>query len=278
MSFPQTRLTLVERLASESSEKDWREFLGDYWGPVCRFALRWGARDLEDAEDFASQTFEVLWENQLLVRWVSNRSAKLRTLLCTVVRNLLSQRNRVESNRKRLLADVAEHFQAMNREKNEHADAFYAAWVEDLVQRVVEALAAEYYGQSKDDYVRVFYGRLCQQKTIAEVADSLQIKPSSVDNYYRHVRRRLSEKLEEVVRGHVRRYARPEDADEEFAREWEELGAHLRACGGLEEAVRGAYELLDPVQAAKRRSAGLTRAFTRMTKVLQSPRRSGGTA
>ena len=75
MSFPETRLTFIERLASSANEEDWRDFLQDYWGPVCRFALRSGAGNLADAEDTASQTFEVLWENRLLVRWVSDRSA-----------------------------------------------------------------------------------------------------------------------------------------------------------------------------------------------------------
>ncbi len=72
--------------------------MNDYWGPLCRFSLRYGARNLDDAEDVASQTFEVLWEKRLLVRWVSGRTAKLRTLLCSVVRNILSHRNRVRVN------------------------------------------------------------------------------------------------------------------------------------------------------------------------------------
>ena len=107
MSFPQTRLTLVERLASGGTEEDWRRFLKDYWGPICRFSLRWGARDLDNAEDVASETFEVLWEQRLLVRWASNRSAKLRTLLCSVVRNILSHRNRVRVGREQRQEDLA---------------------------------------------------------------------------------------------------------------------------------------------------------------------------
>src|SRR5437879_4084689 len=38
MSFPQTRPTLIERLAAAGEERDWQEFLTDYWGPICRFA------------------------------------------------------------------------------------------------------------------------------------------------------------------------------------------------------------------------------------------------
>jgi hypothetical protein len=51
MRFPETRLTFIERLASGGSEEGWRDFLQDYWGPVCRFALRWGAPSLADAEE-----------------------------------------------------------------------------------------------------------------------------------------------------------------------------------------------------------------------------------
>ncbi|MBU4271254.1 MAG: hypothetical protein KKE86_04830, partial [Planctomycetes bacterium] len=97
MGFPQTRLTLIQRLTSGGAEEDWQNFLKDYWGPICRFSLRRGARNLDDAEDVASETFEALWEQRLLVRWVANRSAKLRTLLCCVVRNILSHRNRVRA-------------------------------------------------------------------------------------------------------------------------------------------------------------------------------------
>ena len=94
MNFPQTRLTLIQRLASDGKDEDWQRFLADYWGPVCRFAMRWGARDLDDAEEVAGHTFAVIWENRLLDRWVSSRSAKLRSLLCAVVRNTLRRRMR----------------------------------------------------------------------------------------------------------------------------------------------------------------------------------------
>jgi DNA-directed RNA polymerase specialized sigma24 family protein len=95
MAFPETRLTLIQRIASTGDDADWRQFLGDYWGPVCRFAAQRGSLGLADAEDVASLTFEALIANQLLPRWVINRSAKLRTLLCTVTRNVMSNRARV---------------------------------------------------------------------------------------------------------------------------------------------------------------------------------------
>ena len=113
MVFPQTRVTLIQRLASGGSEEDWGQFLSDYWGPICRLSLRFGARNLDDAEDVASQTFEVLWERRLLVRWVSNQTAKLRTLLCSVVRNILSHRNRLRVNRDRLWQDFVDRLDGL---------------------------------------------------------------------------------------------------------------------------------------------------------------------
>jgi RNA polymerase sigma factor (sigma-70 family) len=269
MTFPQTRLTLVQRLAAGGNADDWGSFLKDYWGPVCRFSLRFGARNLDDAEDVASRTFEALWQNRLLVRWVSNRSAKLRTLLCGVARKILSNRKRVRAGRDRLAREMAECVQELERTKQEQTDPFYAAWVEDVVQRAVQSLASEYYAQGKGDYLRVLYGRLCQGLTIAEVAEALETTPATVDNYFRHAKARLAEKLEELVRRQVRRYCPTEEAEQEVELEWGRLGQYLADFGGLEEAVRRAYDLLDPLAANRHRGPGLDGALARLTKVIR---------
>ena len=270
MSFPQTHLSLIQRLASGGTEEDWQGFLKDYWGPICRFSLRYGARDLDNAEDVASETFEVLWEQRLLVRWASNRSAKLRTLLCSVVRNILSHRNRVRTSREQRQEDLAEHLDGLNRTSDKHVDAFYAAWVEDVVQQAVEFLAAEYCRKGQVDYVRVLYGRICQGMTIAKAAEALRISPSAVDHYFRNARERLAEKLGQLVRRQLQCYCPADEAGQEFATEWQRLGQYLAEHGGIEEAVRQAYDLLDPVQARKQRAVGLTKAVTRMTSVIRS--------
>jgi DNA-directed RNA polymerase specialized sigma24 family protein len=270
MSFPQTRLTLIQRLTSGGTEADWHLFLKDYWGSIVRFSLRWGAASLEDAEDVASETFGVLLEHHLLVRWASHRRAKLRTLLCSVVRNILSNRYRIEKARDRLLPDLKEHFNGLGRQRRDEVDAFYAAWVEDLVQRSVESLAREYYRERKGDYVRVLYSRLCERLTVAQVANALEIKPSAVVNYFRHVRQRLSKKLEGLVRGQVERYCLPDEVEVEFYVEWQRIGLHLAECGGLEAAVRRAYDLLNPVRAPKVRADRLTEALAQLTSVIRT--------
>jgi RNA polymerase sigma factor (sigma-70 family) len=271
MAFPQTRLTLIERLASGGSDEDWQRFLRDYWGPICRFALRWGAGNLDAAEEVASHTIAVIWENRLLGRWMSNRSAKLRSLLCAVARNVLSNWNRRLAGRRLMSEELVRRLEECSGARDEQSDAFYAAWVEDVIQQAVESLATEYYRKNRGDYVRVLFGRLCEGLTIAEVAEALGITSSAVDYYFRQARQRLSEKLETVVRPRVERYCPPDEAEQEFALEWNRLGQFLTAHGGLEEAVRRAYETLDPVRARPRRAAGLTKALTRLTSIRHTP-------
>jgi RNA polymerase sigma factor (sigma-70 family) len=270
MAFPQTQLTRIQRLASRGTEDDWRGFLKDYWGPICRFSMRFGSRNLDDAEDVASETFEVLWEQRLLARWASNRTAKLRTLLCCVVRNILSHRNRVQASRQQRQRDVAEHQDRLNQASEKEADIFYAAWVEDVVEQAVEALATDYCRNGQADYVRVFYGRVCQDMTIAKVAETLKISTTAVDHYYRHARGRLAEKLEELVRRQIQCYCPPGEANEEFASEWQRMSEHLCASGGLEKAVRRSYELWDPTEAKKHRDAALFKATTHLTSIIRS--------
>jgi DNA-directed RNA polymerase specialized sigma24 family protein len=266
MSFPQTRLTLIQRLAAEGNEDDWRTFVRDYWGPVCRFALRWGAANADDAEDVALETFEVLWRNRLLVRWVSNRSAKLRTLLCGVVRNNLANRGRVKAGRERILGEAsqidAQQLDQWQRQTDEKGDVFYSAWAEDVVERAVRSLAAEYGRQGKGDYLRVLYGRICEEMTIAACAEALHLKPATIDNYYRHARDRLSGKLRELVVQQVARYASAEDFDGEMELEWVRLGQYLSENGGLEHAVRRAHSEIDPALTSARREAAIARLTT----------------
>jgi DNA-directed RNA polymerase specialized sigma24 family protein len=270
MSFPETRLTLIQRLATGGTAEDWSAFLGDYWGPVCRFALRSGAGQLNDAEDVAGQTFEVLWESRLLVRWIANHTARLRSLLCSVTRKILANRHRVRAGRDRLARDAADQWAQSETTDDQQSEVFYAAWVEDLLRHAVESIAAKYYQEAKGDYVRVLYGRLCQRLSIAELAGALEIQPSAVDNYFRHARQRLADALQTLLRQQIDSYTSPEQSEQEFFTEWQQMGAYLTDHGGLEELVRQTYELMDPVSAQKNQQAGLRAAAERIATLVKS--------
>lgn len=267
MNFPQTRLTLIERLAGDGSEEDWRGFLKDYWGPVCRFALRCGARDLDEAEEVASQVFETLWKNRLLNRWVSNQAEKLRSLLCAVARNILANRSRADARWTRLQSGLARRVDESNLSDDQNADVFYAAWAEDLIGQAVESLAVECCRKNQGDRIRVLYGRLCEGLSIAEVAAALELAPSTVDYYYRNARDRLAGLLEELLYPQVARYCGSGDLKDEFAREWEHLGRHLAAHGGLDEAVRRSYAKLPRRARAKPVWGRMGETVRRMTSI-----------
>lgn len=275
-NFPSTRLTLIQRLASGGQPEDWGRFLKDYWGPVCRFSLRYGARNLDDAEDVAAQTFEVLWANRLLDRWVANRSAKLRALLCGVARKVLATRHRTRARRERLKDEVIEHVEQLQEASQQETDVFYAAWVEDLIRQAVESLAVDYCRKNQGDRIRVLYGRTCEGLTIAEVAETLGIKPSTVDFYFRDARDRLGEELRRRLRPQIERCCPDEEVEAEFDREWQQLGDYLVGHGGLEEALRRTFELLPLGQWQARGQAGIDKAVTRLTAIRRPPQDANG--
>jgi hypothetical protein len=132
----------------------------------------------------------------------------------------------------------------------------------------IESLAADYCRKGQVDYIRVLYSRLCQGMTIAQTAESLKISPTAVDHYFRHARDKLAESLGTLVRRHVQCYCSSNDSRQEFTAEWQRLGGYLVDHGGLEEAVRRACELRDPVQAKTQKEVGVAQAVTRLTSVI----------
>ena len=277
MTFPQTRHTLIQRIAAAGDGRDWSEFLRDYWGPVCRFARCAGSLTPDDAEDAAAQTFEALVRNQLLAHWVLKRSAKLRTLLCAVVRNVLSNRGRIEAGRARLLREHGGRLDDRGAlplvtsldAPADQVDAFHAAWVEELLQQAVEGLLADYHREGKGDFFRVLYGRICDAMTLPEIAQALGVSTSHAENAFKHARKNLGQRLENLVRDHVRRYCPPDDVDDEFAAEWGQLGDYLKKHGGLEEAVRRAQEGLPPASRRRQVRSSLSAVVDRLTDLLR---------
>ncbi len=276
MSFPQTSKTLILRVATEGNERDWHQFLSDYWLPVCRFAQQRANLGIADAEDVASETFEAILRNQLLQRWVADRSSKLRTLLCTVVRHVLGNRARIQKGRKRLLAENASELlaradlptiKAMD-EPAEYIDEFYAAWVVGILLQAVETLMDEYHQTGKGDYFRVLHGRICEQMTNPQIAKALGIKKTDAENYYKAARKRLAAKLQELVEEHTRRYCQPQEVDNEFNCEWGRIGQYLKDHGGMEQAITKVYKSTAHVEVAQRQNQAVTATLRRLTQVL----------
>jgi DNA-directed RNA polymerase specialized sigma24 family protein len=276
MSFPQTRQTLIRRIASEGSEADWHRFLTDYWQPVCRFAQKRANLNAEDAEDVAGEVFEAILQNQLLCRWASDRCAKLRTMLCTVVRHVLGNRARVQQGRERLLKENAHEL----RERAdwptikkpdapvEQIDLFYAGWAEGILILAVEKMMREYHQTGKGDYFRVLYGRICENLSMPEISKSLNIDITRAENYFKAGKKRLAAILEEQVRDYVDRYCDGEAGEEEFQAEWRAMGEFLGEHGGLEGVIARTYAAFDPVDAMQRQNRAITGVMNRITGML----------
>lgn len=243
MSFPTTRHTLIRRIASSGNNADWQQFHRDYWGAICRFARRTGGVSEADAEDVASQTFDAILNGKLLDRWTETRTAKLRTLICRVVRNNLANRCRVEQGRERIVAEHAVELQRFRdpeivTNEQDAEDQFYTAWADEVVHQALERLLEESSSAGRGDIFRVLFSRLCEDMTFAEIAAVLDITPVTAENHFRRARERLSEILRDAVRSHVRRYVEPGQLEAEFQHEWLSLGEYLQKHGGLEAAVQ----------------------------------------
>ena len=245
MSFPETRPTLIQRIAADNQEADWGVFLKDYWRPVCRFAARWGNLSYDDAEDVTSATFEILISKNLLSAWASNPAAKLRSLLCRIVRNLLANQARVNEGRKE---NLKKNIGRLNRmegihldeatEHSEELDAFFEVWVDEIVQDAVDALFEECQRSGRGNVFRVLYGRICEQMTMPEIAQCLQISQDSAQSHFKLARGQLDKYLRDAVETRVSRYSSPVTAKAEFEAEWQALKESLIRRGGLEASLQ----------------------------------------
>ena len=239
MAFPDTRLSLIRRIVATGDATSWDEFVASYWRAVCRFAMRLGNLQWTDSEDVASQVFEALFRRSLLESWLTRPDARFKTLLCTVVRNVVQNTNRANRTAARHIDGPFQ--QALLQTDGvdpQDDDAFMAIWAEELIQSTVRSLMTDYHHEGKGDYYRVLHSRICEQLTTREIADQLGVKPTDVDNYYRHARQRLGERLKLRLRTDVSYYTDLADLDEEFGREWQNLAEILQQHGGLEKAIR----------------------------------------
>ncbi len=267
--FPETQHSLILRLGIRGSESDWSQFLADYWSPLCRFAARWGKLHLDEAEDVASSVVEAVIANGLLSKWSETKYSKLRTFLCSVVRNVISNRAKVKAGRERIQHDQRDDILAVGavtvddgHESPEVELALYAAWVDELLQESLQSLSVEYFQTGRADCFRVLYGRVCDLMNNKEVAAALNLRITEVENHYKRARDQLKEHLRSSLENRVVRYSKPEDVEDEILAEWQQLGEFLQQHGGLEEAIRRSYELSSDIH--RRESISTVRILRRL--------------
>jgi hypothetical protein len=127
----------------------------------------------------------------------------------------------------------------------EELDLFYAIWAEELLKTAVQSLMADYHREGKGDYFRILHTRICEEMAVKEIAAALDVKTTDVDNYYRHARQRLADRIDHLVRKDAACYTEMSDLDDEFQHERQRLSEILQRQGGLEAAVRNAMSPKD---------------------------------
>lgn len=242
--FPDTKQTLIRRIASDPESTDWTVFVNDYWAPLVRFASVKGGLNFAEAEDIASEAFEILFKNDLLARWLSDQRAKLRTLLCGVAKNLLSNRARVQRGRDRVMSAITPNLLAIATQKElvPDDDCFYEIWVVELLQKTLSQIQRESVDRGRLDEYRVFHGKIVDGMSNQELADCLGLKLTDVENFYKCIRNRFTKKLRQVIETQVQRYCAGESFEEEFEIEWHALRDHLKSRGTIETILRQAAE------------------------------------
>ena len=241
MAFPNTRMSLIRRIVVTGDAASWNQFVGGYWQATCRFAMRSGNLQWSDAEDVASKVFETLSQKSLLESWLAEPNAKFKTLLCTVIRNVV--RNSVRSNQaaaRHVRTDLPLETHLSSPATPLELDLFYGIWAEELIKAAVQSVLADYHREGKGDYFRVLYARICEELSVKEIAEDLAIKPTDVDNYFRHARQRLADRIDQMVSRETACYTDLADQDAEFRHERERLWEILQRQGGLEVAVQNA--------------------------------------
>lgn len=239
MAFPETRVSLIRRIVTSGDAAFWDQFVAGYWRATCRFAMRIGNLQWNDAEDVASQVFEVIVRKSLLQSWLAKPEARFKTLLCTVVRHVVHNTVRTKQRETRKIADQIQHaLDDGNIAVHEDDDLFHTIWAEELLRTSVQAVMDDYHREGKGDYFRVLYGRVCEQLSFKEIAEHLDLKITDVENFSRHARKRLANELERRVRTDIAYYTDFAEIDAEFRREWQNLADLLQRRGGLETALR----------------------------------------
>lgn len=254
--FPQTRQTLIQQIVASREAPEWKTFLDDYWGPVVRFAIRTGNLKTQDAEDITAEAFKTLVSADLLSRWLKDRRSRLSTMLCVVVRNMISNRARVQSGREKIMDEITPILAAeiVARQSDSVEGSFYEAWVEELLRTTIQQLQQDCLRQGRVDAFRVFYGKSLEGLSNPEMAQYLNLKVTDVENYYKRTRDQFTDRLRATIEEHVRRYGYRDNFAEEVEMEWQTLGEYLKSHGDLESVFRQLPAVTDEFHFRERKS------------------------
>ena len=215
-SFPATRYSVVERLASSDLETRRVAFdalVSAYWRPVYKYVrIRW-RRDRDDAADLTQEFFARAFEKGSLGRFDAER-ARFRTFLRVCLDGFVANEHKAAARLKRGgdVSFVSLDFAAAERELSLHPSVQAAAspivagtdddalfrqeWVRALFSDAVAALRESCENAGKSSHFAVFQrydldDDASGRPTYAQIGSELGLPVTQVTNYLAYTRREL---------------------------------------------------------------------------------------
>lgn len=217
MSFPATRLSVVERTRSDDEETRrvaWATVIEAYWKPVYKYLrMKWSLGP-DEAADLTQEFFTTTLEKDIVERYDPTR-ARFRTYLRLCLDGFASNARKAERRLKRGggVTLVPLDFQTADGEMARHEgsvdadvdDLFYQEWVRALFERSVADLKqhAEHTGRPMMFDVFVRYDLTDDsgpRPTYADLASELGLTAAIVTNHLAAMRRQFRQIVLERLR------------------------------------------------------------------------------
>jgi RNA polymerase sigma factor (sigma-70 family) len=229
MSFPATRLSVVERTRSDDEEirrVAWATIIEAYWKPAYKYLrLKWSL-DPDQAADLTQEFFTTTLEKELLERYDPSR-ARFRTYLRLCLDGFASNAKKAARRQKRggEITLVPLDFQTAEGEMVRHEgsvnadvdELFYREWVRSLFERSVAELRAHAAASGRPITFDVFarYDLADEgepRPTYAAIARDLGLTAATVTNHLAAMRRQFRQ----ILLGRLRELT---SSEEEFEAE-----------------------------------------------------------
>jgi hypothetical protein len=229
MSFPATRLSVVERTRSDDEETRrvaWATIIEAYWKPAYKhLRMKWSLNP-DEAADLTQEFFTTTLEKEVVERYEPGR-ARFRTYLRLCLDGFASNARKAERRQKRGggVSLVPLDFQTAEGEMARHEgsvdadvdELFYREWVRALFERSVADLKQHAHISGRPVMFEVFarYDLNDQDEsrpTYAGVASELGLTAATVTNHLAAMRR----EFRQIVLARLRELT---SSDEEFEAE-----------------------------------------------------------
>lgn len=217
MSFPATRLSVVERTRSGDAETRriaLAAIIDAYWKPAYKYLrVKWSL-DPDAAADLTQEFFTATLEKEVIERYDPER-ARFRTYLRLCLDGFASNARKAEGRLKRgggvtvvsldfetAEGEIASYEPAVNADVDE---MFYREWVRALIERAVADLKRFAEGTGRPIMFDVFasYDLLEDadaRPTYTEIARALNLTPATVTNHLAAMRREFRKIVLERLR------------------------------------------------------------------------------